>query len=56
MRSPVDAKARSSPPARFGSCLLGHPLPASVQNLFQKMVLFLIVSSRRFLTALGGVV
>ncbi len=36
--------------------LPGLSLPVAVQNLFQKMVVFLIVSNRRFLTALGGVV
>ena len=31
-------------------------LPVAVQNLFKKMVVFLIVPKGRFMTVLGGVV
>ena len=45
-----------TPPCPVCSCLPVLPLPASVQNLFQKMVVFLIVPKRWFMTVSGGVV
>ena len=50
----ADAKARSGVPCPVCPCLPTLPLPASVQNLFQKMVLFLIVPKRWFMTVSGG--
>ena len=46
----------SGPPCLVSPRLPGLPLPASVQNLFQKMEVFLIVPKRWFMTVPGGVV
>ncbi len=43
-------------PCPVSACRPVLPLPASVQNLFKKMVVFLIVPKRWFMTVSGGVV